>query len=121
MHGLGLFADQFIPKGTSVWALHKSFDLELTQQEIDSLPEPARIQVERYGYLLPSGKQILCGDDARFMNHDDNANLCCPLDNDVSYAVRDILPGEEITCNYAEFDLKGHSFVGKHSTLSQES
>lgn len=113
LHGLGLFANQFIPKDSPVWAFHAGFDLELTQAEIDSLPEPARIQLDRYGYIVNDGIHILCGDDARFMNHSDHANLVCPPDEDVSYALRDILPGEEITCNYGEFDRKEHSFVKK--------
>jgi len=40
IHGLGLIAQEFIPVGTTVWELRVGFDLELTDEQINSLPPP---------------------------------------------------------------------------------
>jgi hypothetical protein len=55
-----------------------------------------------------SGLYVLCGDDARFLNHSENPN-CFDFysgeEQDITVAERDIYLGEELTCNYALFDL----------------
>lgn len=39
INGIGLFADEFIPKGTSVWRFMPSLDLEIPIREASELPE----------------------------------------------------------------------------------
>ena len=39
IHGIGLFAEEFIPKGTLVWKLNKKFDLIYTKKQFNSLPK----------------------------------------------------------------------------------
>ena len=54
-----------------------------------------------------SGLYVLCGDDARFFNHSADPN-CLDLDDGaggITVAHRDIQRGEELTCDYALFDL----------------
>ena len=56
---------------------------------------------------------VLCGDDARFFNHSPSPNCVDIYDSshglddahDVTIAARDILPGEELTCDDALFDM----------------
>ena len=48
--GIGLFADQDIPKGTVTWQFMSGYDLLLTQGEIDRLPEPARSNLRDHTY-----------------------------------------------------------------------
>jgi hypothetical protein len=109
IHGIGLFAAQRIPRGTVVWRLHPAIDLELADSELDGLAEPAREQIRKYTYVdLVSRTRVLCGDDARFFNHDDHPN-CHDLpdaEGGKTVAARDISEGEELTSDYASFDAE---------------
>ncbi len=107
--GIGLFADQDIPKGTVTWRFMGDFDRQLTKGEIDGLPEPARSNLLDHTYLdAASGLFVLCADNARFMNHADEPNTAgvhAPgAIEGYDIAIRDILAGEEMTCDYRTFD-----------------
>ena len=108
IEGIGLFANQFIPKDTVVWEYNPIIDLKLRKDEIESLAEGARQQVQKYSYREEmSGLYIFCGDDARFFNHSEHPN-CVSINwgpfGGRMIAERDINKGEELTCNYASFD-----------------
>src|SRR5215213_8734064 len=109
IHGIGLFADEFIAKGTVIWKFSHVIDLILKKEQIEELAETAREQIQKYSYRdIHSGLYILCGDDARFFNHSENPNCldtCRAGKEDITLARRDIPAGEELTCNYALFDL----------------
>jgi len=98
--GYGVFATKFIPRGTITWTLC-DFDLHLTfsAQEVKDLDADYQPIVEKYSYIDPHGKYVLCWDLARYMNHS-----CLPNNLPVSHfneiATRDILPGQELTCDY---------------------
>lgn len=107
--GIGLFADQDIPKGTETWRFMRNFDKLLTEREIDSLPEPARSNILDHTYLdAASGQFVLCADNARFMNHADDPNTAGVHEQGAiegyDIALRDIRAGEEMTCDYRTFD-----------------
>ena len=109
IHGVGLFAAEFIRAGATVWRLNPALDIRLTGEQILGLPEPCRDQIQKYSYREKhSGLYVLCGDDARFFNHSMEPN-CQDVYNgegeDVTLAGRDIEYGEELTCDYAAFDL----------------
>lgn len=115
--GIGLFANQFISKGTPTWKFKPGFDLKIDKGELANLSEPAKEQVLNYAYLSPNtGKYILCFDDARFFNHSDNPNCvgASPTDDGIDIAARDIQAGEELTCNYKEFDQDVDYKMGIH-------
>ncbi len=106
--GIGLFADQFIPRDTVVWEYNPLIDLKLKKEEIASLAEGARQQVQKYSYRDElTGLYIFCGDDARFFNHSDEPN-CIDVNwgpfGGRTIAGRDIEAGVELTCNYSTFD-----------------
>ncbi len=104
--GIGLFADEFIPKGTQVWKLQKGFDVILSEQAFKELSLPAQAQVRNYCYYNAETKSyVVCGDDARFFNHADEPNVSSGnYDEHIDCALRDINPGEELTQNYKDFD-----------------
>jgi SET domain-containing protein len=107
--GIGLFAEQDIPKGTQTWRFMRHFDRLLTEGEINSLPEPARSSILDHTYLdATSGLFVLCADNARFMNHADEPNTAGVHERGAiegyDIAIRDIRAGEEITCDYRTFD-----------------
>jgi uncharacterized protein len=106
VHGIGLFAAERISRGSVVWEFRRGFDAVLSRSDIRNLSSAARVQVENYAYLdLRTGEIILCGDDARFLNHDDDPNVVDdPADPYRCFARRDLAAGEELLCNYFEFD-----------------
>ena len=99
IHGIGLFAYEFIPKGTHVWVFNPKFDVVFTEEQMQSLPPPAQRQARRYSYFDPDMQvYVLASDDSRFVNHADDPNL---LDaGPINYAARDIHIGEELTWDY---------------------
>jgi SET domain-containing protein len=109
IHGIGLFADEFIPKDTVIWKFNALIDLRCSEEEIQKLSRDSRRQIEKYSYREKhSGLYVLCGDDARFFNHSTTPNCFDYYRNeeeDLTVALRDIYPGEELTCDYAQFDL----------------
>lgn len=106
--GLGLFADQFIEKGTVTWRFCPNFDQILKEEDLLRLSTPARYQFLKYSYKSKDDDYyVLCGDDERFINHSESPNIVdeqLPEKEPFSIASRDIKPGEELFCNYFEFD-----------------
>ncbi len=93
VHGLGLFAVEFVPRGTPVWKFHPGFDHDFSPEQFAALP------------LL--GHVILSGDHACFINHSPAPNTGAPAEAAppiVTIALGDIAAGEEITCNYFDYD-----------------
>ena len=109
IEGLGLFACEKIPAGHIIWEFNPTFDTAYTAEEFDPLPAAAKTHVRKYSYFCAeTNLWILCGDDARFMNHADDPNTFEEPGNR-TIALRDIAVGEEITCDYRQFDAR--SFV----------
>lgn len=104
--GKGLFAKEFIPKGTIV-----CFECNKcrTLKDID----PSKMSVEEkekmfdYAYRKKDGSYIAPCDETRYLNHSCNANI---LGTEFGFdiAVRDIQKGEEMTYDYRDFydDIK---------------
>lgn len=105
--GIGLFADEFIAKGTVTWRFTQGFDLRFAQSAVDALSLPARDQVMKYAYFDEDiGLYELCSDDARFFNHAEDPNTMSVETRGERFdvATRDIAKGEELTCDYRTFD-----------------
>ncbi|MBI2055521.1 MAG: SET domain-containing protein [Candidatus Sungbacteria bacterium] len=106
IHGIGLFADQFIPQGMPVWEFTEGFDMEYTAEDLERLSEPARAQFLHYCYIDPDTRRyVLCADDARFSNHSETPTTINPDPADPDIASRDIQPGEELTYDYRTGDM----------------
>lgn len=112
--GIGLFAAEPIPRGAIVWKLDERFDRSYDLRDIPADDALLHDMLARYGYRTSAAPVvILCGDDARFMNHSPTANT--DEIGEMTIAVRDIAAGEEITCDYAKFD---HGFAERDFILS---
>jgi hypothetical protein len=59
--GYGVFATQFIPKGTIVWVLD-DLDYKLDEAYVNSLDPLRQKQVRKYTFRDSKGKYILCWD-----------------------------------------------------------
>ena len=111
IHGIGLFADQFIPRGTQIWEFTNGMDFEISQDEIAKLSPLDQGFVARYGYRNKvTGKHVVCVDDARFFNHSSKPNTD-NTDEKYTIANRDIESGEELTCDYFEFDADAEGLL----------
>lgn len=111
IHGTGVFATEKIPCGTVIWVLDRGLDREFTPDELEQLSPDEYEQIKPYLYVdLATGKSVLCGDDARYMNHADSPNTSTRGNTTVT--IRDVEAGEELTADYAEFDARTRQRLG---------
>ncbi|MEK6917736.1 MAG: SET domain-containing protein [Nanoarchaeota archaeon] len=104
IHGLGLFAGEFIPKGKLVWEFVPGFDFMIKDKDFKKLPDVAKSFVLHFGYYEKNEKRhVINPDNARFFNHSKNPNVI-DLTKTKSIAKRNIKKDEELTCNYFDFD-----------------
>jgi SET domain-containing protein len=105
IEGIGLFASEPIPRGTLIWKFNPAFDMKVDLRDVPEDDVHVRETLMRYGYQPDEEPvYILCGDNARFMNHSPTPNADDV--GDLTIARVDIAAGEEITCNYAKFDYR---------------
>ena len=110
-HGLGLFADQFIPKGTTTWVYSNKYDQLFTKKDIEKMDEVTKKQFFKYAYWDKTiNKYVLCFDDQRFINHSSKPNILSTQKEDI--AARDIKKGEELLCDYTKFDENYFNNIG---------
>ncbi len=106
--GNGLFANEFIPKGTIVWAQSEG-DLVVENSTYIGLNTQQKAYIDKYAFLDTVSKQrILCGDNGKYMNHSETPNVS---DTDPLYTIAlvDINKDEEIFCDYSTFDAEWKS------------
>lgn len=100
IHGLGVFAREFIARGVRIWELHPLLDVRLSPEEHAALPPVAYAEVEMHGFRPEANGPIyyeaMMG---KYMNHSREPNTDFTA---LSFGVttRDIQPGEELTCDY---------------------
>ncbi len=124
IEGVGVFAAEDIPAGTLIWRLEPDFDRLIKKSELLTMAPLMQAFVDRYAYPLFADPETLIVelDNGRFMNHDTIAPNTCFSDPQAGYALRDIAAGEELTCNYAEFDpgfeiIPGRQFLANGTTV----
>jgi uncharacterized protein len=105
IQGLGVFAGEPVPRGGQLWVLNPKFDIFVHPSELAALPSHMHDFVARYSYphLEVGEVRVVDCDDGKFMNHSDRPNTDFRI-FDRGFALFDIAAGEEITCNYYEFD-----------------
>jgi hypothetical protein len=101
--GHGVRATRRIAKGTLTW-VRCSLDRVLTRAEVDALALQYRPIIERYSYVDHLDRHVLCWDAGRHINHHCDANSRA-FGLDAQIAIREIEPGEELTCDYGESNL----------------
>lgn len=102
IHGFGVFTACGIEPGICIWEFVEGVDLRLSSKDLDALPANLRPTISSYCYREASGMYVLCGDNAKFMNH--STQPSCDDDGIVTM-VRTRLPANaELTCDYRRFD-----------------
>lgn len=111
IHGLGLFADQRIEKGAIIWRFTPGFDARFTAEQVSDQPPPVKDHLDVYSF--PSqrpGMRVLPVDRAMYFNHSNAPSALSAREDGeeevITRALRDILPGEEITDDYRSFDTE---------------
>lgn len=103
--GMGVYSATDLAAGTVIWEYTPDVDWQIAPHELDDFPEPYRSWLHHYLYLDESGVYVLCGDNAKFMNHDDDPN--CDDSGEIHTVTRrPVAGGEELTCDYRLFDLE---------------
>lgn len=101
--GHGIVATQFIPKGTITWVQDK-LDMVYTQAQVDEMTDYYKNIIDYYTFRNQKGDHILCWDLAKYVNHSFKSN-CLTTPYDFEIAIRDILPGEELTDDYGYLNI----------------
>lgn len=101
--GYGVVATQFIPKGTITWTLDK-LDRTFTPPQVKAMDPLYQQVLDTYTYRNAEGNYILCWDNARFINHSSKSN-CITTAYEFEIAIRDILPGDQLTDDYGYLNL----------------
>lgn len=117
IHGVGVYTPFPITRGTVLWDYDEGVDWRLTPEELAAFPEPYQERLRHYCYRDESGIYVLCGDNARYMNHSFEPN--CDDRGEHTVALRDIAAFEELTCDYRDFDAE--STYDELSRLEEES
>lgn len=102
--GCGVFATEFIPKGTIVY-VKDALELEVSAEQYAQLTPVLQESVEKYSYIDERGYRILSWDHAKYVNHCCNCNTMS-TGYGFEIAIRDIFPDEEITDEYGMFNLE---------------
>ncbi len=100
IHGLGVFADEDVAAGQPVWEFAPGLDLVIPFETVAGLPEAFRQFLIVYAYEsaeCPGGVVLSC-DSAKYLNHSEAPN--CESSGPLNRALRTIVAGEEITCDY---------------------
>src|SRR5262249_15517340 len=100
-HGRGLIARSLIPRGTAVWHPCPAC-IVVPAEEIASLSPGDFRDFDEFGYYLEHGGILYPCSSAHLMNHSCEAAVL-DFGLDFGLAVRDIAPGEEVTCDYGTF------------------
>lgn len=112
-HGVGVFVEENVPQGARIYTPSPLLDVDLTQEEFESLDQREQKEVQYYGYFhKPSVCWHVAYDAIRMMNHADGDHANTTQDEDmVLVAKRDIQAGEELLQDYCElFDEDDEHF-----------
>lgn len=123
IHGIGIFASEFIARGTTVWEFTPNADRVFTERDLAGLLPIQRETILFYGYVEPGREGVvLCCDNARHFNLLRTPN-CASTDRSAhgymsTVALRDIAAGEELTYPFEE-DLDARRKLGETEFLRQ--
>jgi len=102
--GSGVFATEFIPKGTLTY-VKDSLEIDLSPSQYAKHGNAMRDVIDKYSYIDDQGHYIVSWDHAKYINHN-----CDPNTISTGYgfeiAIKDIYPGDEITDEYGIFNLE---------------
>ncbi len=105
-HGIGLFANEDLRKGQLVYTASPILDVNITQEQFDSLTDREKEEFRWWGFFDDSSQRWHVDFDvSKFINHSIEGTLTQGENHKEAYLIttRDIKKGEELTQNYLEF------------------
>ncbi len=108
-HGIGLFADENIKRGTLIYTTSPILDVNITQGQFEVLNEREKDEIRWWGFFdVSTQKWHVDFDVSHFINHSYDGTVTQNPEHADAYliATRDINAGEELTQNYLEFESK---------------
>ena len=104
--GVGIFADEFIPKGKTVWKYYPEhhicwYNKRSLERYLDQLSYEDAYKYLIHVYEWDDDMVFYEKDDGRYINHSFDPNIYDK--NTHSYAIKDVNPGEEILDNYLTY------------------
>jgi|CXWL01.1.fsa_nt_gi hypothetical protein len=115
--GYGVFVTRPIPKGTLVW-IRCALDIALSPAQTAQLGDAYRPIFDHFAYFDSVGNAILCWDNARYVNHSCQPAMM-PVGEEAEIAVRDLEPGDHLTCDYAYCNIKLECSCGEPNCRSR--
>jgi len=101
--GYGIFATALIPNGTITW-VKDELDRIILKEDLKNLTPSNLENLLKYSYRNSLGDYVFCWDLTRYVNHSYRPNsILTPLGFEI--AIRDILPGEEVTNDYGTLNI----------------
>ena len=105
VEGVGVFAAEPIAKGALIWRFDPTFERLVPSSWLTEATPMMQEFLTKYAYPAHDEpeKLVIEIDNGRFMNHSltPNTDFTKIIEG---YALRDIAAGEELICNYSEFD-----------------
>ncbi len=101
--GYGVVATEFISAGTITWVQDK-LDRVFSPFEFQSFEPIYQEILDKYTFRNNKGNFVLCWDNGRYVNHSFNSN-CLTTAYDFEIAIRDILPGHQLTDDYGYLNI----------------
>ena len=101
--GYGIFATAFIPKGTITW-VKDELDRIIPKEDLGKMSAANQENLLKYSYRNSAGDYVFCWDLTRYVNHSYNPNSMLTTMG-FEIALRDILPGEEMTNDYGTLNI----------------
>lgn len=110
IHGNGVFAEQRVLPGETVWQFAPMFDRVIANEDLVDAPQAFLEFLEMYAYRSTdmNGDLILSCDNARYLNHSPKPNTEELPFRSIAREVISI--GDEITCDYGTFCSDGLGF-----------
>lgn len=100
--GYGVFTTKAIKKGTVIWDFIEGLDIKVHRNLVDNLNEVQQKFINTY-FWRQGGYYYSSCDLSIFQNHSLDPNSK-PSGEHQMIASRDILPDEELTTDYSDFD-----------------
>ena len=105
IHGIGVFAEVAIDKGTTVYVFNPILDKMFTASEKQKLPAYAQEWVDDHAFLTSSNLWIIAADNDNYSNHSSTPNLVEVPSSEPKItldlvAATDIPAGTELTQDY---------------------
>lgn len=107
--GKGIFTKEFIPKGSLVWTLTNTNHVAFSPDEVAKhIKKMSLLSIKFFlnHIYCWKGNAILCTDEAEYVNHSSEPNLCeSEIDERKGcWALKDIQPNEELLDSYKSYE-----------------